>query len=205
MSDESGRDHPDPTNNDEILSFYNEQAPRLVVYLRSAIRGAALTDHDAEEIFQETWRRVIDALKSRQIENPRAYSLRVLAGCVQKRVAQAARWPRQLPADDHAIADIKGLRPDEAAEQAEVDQAEDRRRQLWQWVERLLATLDQLDRILSELHQITHVWSPPGENGQITARGRRRGRPTKAEKAHQILKDLPGQIAFLQEFLRELH
>ena len=205
MSDFPDRAEPDP-NNGDFLSFYNLQAPRLAVYIRSAIRGAGLNEADAEDIFQETWRRLAKALKTpdRRIENPRAYSFRVLAGCIKEYVGQVARSPRQF-SDDPLIADAKTLPPDEdAAAREELGETDRRRTELRQWVDRLLPTLDLLRVVLADLPRIKTDWSIPGQNGQAPAR-RRRGRPTKADKAHQILNDLPDQIAFLQQFLREIH
>jgi DNA-directed RNA polymerase specialized sigma24 family protein len=227
MSDELGRDEADPSSDNgredagefdgllgprvepspidgDFLEFYDRQAPFLAVYLRSAIRGSGLSQHDAEDILQETWGKFFDAIKSRRVDHPRAYSLSVLASCFQEHLSKTARLPNQVP-DNLVLPDHRALAPDQAAlEREELGLRGRRRVEIRAWLERFLPVLDQMQVELSHLEWIKRAWPVLGRDGHPRGR-RRRGKPTSADKAHWIIENLPGQIAFLRRFLRELH
>ncbi len=203
MSAEPGRPQPGP-NNDDLTSLIQQIAPRLAVYIRSATCGSGLGHADADEILQNSLLKITVAVRdpSRCIENHQAFCITVTANCILDHFRRNPR--RTVPLDgDSLLADSRSPAPDHAAEQSEeLEKCHRRQQQLNQWIGRVIPLLDGLLAEFVELNRIKE--NLPVTGNDVEPAPPRPGRPTNIEKAHQILEQLPNQISWLREFLREL-
>ncbi len=189
---------------DELVAIYRREVPALFVLLRSLAQGTGLTASDIDDIVQETFLRVLGVLArpGSRPDYPRAYLYRVATNCLIEHSRRARRQPRQLTAGDGGIADPNPPSPEETGEgPGGTGPSEWRREEMQQWASRFLASLSELGHQLGELDRLKEGW--PASDGGRTQRPAR-GRPTKPQQVRRIIRDLPGQVALVREYLQGL-
>jgi DNA-directed RNA polymerase specialized sigma24 family protein len=202
MIGDSDRDEAGPPD-DDFATFWAREARRLMHRLRCSTAGTGLTQADIEDIYQETCYQVYRVFSRTgvRIRKPGAYIHRVATNCINRHLKRMVRQPRRIDGDE-MIVDTKSPTPEEeAAERETAAQQERRRDELMKSTERLIAVLKSEEVELFEWQRNLRSWA--ATHG-VEDQSPDRGRPTKAEQAHNLIKEWAARIGEVVTFLEKL-
>lgn len=201
---------PDEVTNrrrrEEMAEILAHLAPGLMVLLRSVSRRTGLCSTDLDDILQETFLRAIKALDKPGFRpaNMRAWLCRVMLNCFYSHL-RGRRALASLRHEDNArLVDPRTVLPELLAENREAStKSEQFMDDLRAWCERFLSTLDELQELLRERDRLDQIRRDV-DHPHPPALKRRGGRPSEAQRARQIILDLPEQIAVVTAYLQRL-